>query len=137
MLALMRREGERFHAEASASLEQSRGDDALRSLIGACVRQQLLRPTLAHLLDIEEGRPELRAEASGAPVLHAVLMQILGRPDLPRQPRLDVVAFDLLAMVRGMTDAAGERQETDVACLQRRVEAAVFGYLRAVAPDTA
>jgi len=31
--------------------------------------------------------------------------------------------------VRGMTDTAGERGETDLADLQSRIEPAVFGYL--------
>lgn len=133
ILALIRREGERFLAEAAAALEQPNGADALTAYIGACVRQQILRPTLAHLLDVEEGRPGLREAAGGATELRSFLCEILARDDLPRQPKRDVAAFDLLAMVRGMTDAAGERGETDVADLRRRIEAAVFGYLRAMA----
>jgi hypothetical protein len=39
------------------------------------------------------------------------------------------VAIDLLAIVRGMTDTAGEHGETDVADLRSRIEPAVFGYL--------
>jgi len=46
-----------------------------------------------------------------------------------RQARPDVAANDLLAIVRGMTDTAGERGESDVADLQSRIEPAVFGYL--------
>jgi hypothetical protein len=37
--------------------------------------------------------------------------------------------LDVLAIVRGMVDAAGEREETDAVELERRVERAVFGYL--------
>jgi hypothetical protein len=40
---------------------------------------------------------------------------------------------DVGAIVRGIVDGAGERGETDEAGLRRRVEAAVFGYLRLAA----
>lgn len=129
VLALIHREGERFLAEAAMALEQPNGVDALSALIAACVRQQLLRPTLAHLLDVEEGKPGIREAAGGAAELRTFLGEILARDDLPRQPEPDIAASDLLAMVRGMTDAAGERGEADVENLQRRIEAAVFGYL--------
>ena len=128
-LALMRREDERFDAEAALSLSQPNGPEALRCFIGACVRQQLQRPVLAHLLDVEQARPALRKEAGGADTLRAILLAIFARDDLPRQTRPEVAAVDLLAVVRGMTDTAGEHGETDVADLQSRIEPAVFGYL--------
>jgi hypothetical protein len=37
--------------------------------------------------------------------------------------------FDLLAIVKGMLDAAGERQETNAPQFERRVRRAVLGYL--------
>ena len=37
--------------------------------------------------------------------------------------------FDLLAIVKGMVDAAGERQETNAPQFERRVRRAVLGYL--------
>jgi hypothetical protein len=55
-------------------------------------------------------------------------LAILARGDVPRQSRPEV-AIDLLAIVRGMTDTAGEHGETDVADLRSRIEPAVFGYL--------
>jgi len=128
-LALMRREDERFDAEAAMALGESSGREALKGFIGVCVRQQLERPVLAHLLDVEQARPPLRKAAGGAGTLHAILLAILQRDDLPRQARPDLAAIDLLAIVRGMTDTAGGRGETDVADLRRRIEPAVFGYL--------
>jgi AcrR family transcriptional regulator len=128
-LALMRRENERFDAEAEAAAGEPNGADALRAFIGACVRQQLGRPALARLLDVQQGRPALRQEVGDARTLHAILLAILGREDLPRQTRPDVAAVDVLAIVRGMTDTAGERGETNLADLQSRIEPAVFGYL--------
>ena len=132
-LALIHREGERFHAEAASAVGEPTGTLALKAFVGACVRQQLQRPTLARLLDVEESRPAIRAEAGGAKALSAMLLEILARGDLPPQPRPALAAADLMAMVRGLTDAAGERGEADVADLARRVEAAVFGYLRGAA----
>jgi len=128
-LALMRREDGRFDAEAALALGQPNGREALKCFIGACVRQQLQRPALAHLLDVEQARPTLRKEAGGADTLQAILLAIFQHDDLPRLARPDVAAVDLLAIVRGMTDTAGERGETDVADLQSRIEPAVFGYL--------
>lgn len=128
-LALMRREDERFDAEAAMALGQPSGCEALKCFIGACVRQQLQRPALAHLLDVEQARPQLRQAAGGADTLRAILLAVFRHDDLPRQARPDVAAVDLLAIIRGMTDTAGERGETDVADLQGRIEPAVFGYL--------
>jgi len=134
-LALMRREDERFHAEAALALEEPTGRRALQSFVGACARQQLLRPALAHLLDVEQSRPPIRQEAGGAAFLLGVVREILGRSDIPRQERADDAAADLLAIVRSLTDLAGERGERDIADLQQRIEPAVFGYLRMTPSD--
>ena len=40
-------------------------------------------------------------------------------------------AADVLAIIKGMVDAAGARGETDEALLRVRVERAVFSYLEA------
>lgn len=137
VMALMRRESERFYADAAKALGQPSGFDALRHFVSACVRQQLLRPILARLLDVEQGRPALRQEASGVAEMLALLLEVIGRPDMPRQALPGVAAADLLALIRGMTDAAGEREEVDIPNLARRIEAACFGYLRAMAIDDA
>lgn len=131
LLALMQRERRGFHAEAAAALGQGSGCAALEALVAACVRQQLLRPALAHLLDLEEARPPFRDAAADAKAstLAELLLAVLEEPDLPRPQRPDIAVADLLAIVRGMTDAAGERGETDVEDLQSRIERAVFGYL--------
>jgi hypothetical protein len=132
----MRREDERFDAEALMALSQPTAAGALKSFVAACVRQQLLRPNLARLLDVEQARPEFRKEASSSMTLQAILLATVERTDLPTQARPDVAARDLLAIIRGMTDAAGARGEVDIADLQRRIEPAVFGYLH-MAPDQA
>jgi len=41
----------------------------------------------------------------------------------------DLAAQDVLAIIKGMVDAAGEQAERDQPALARRVGRAVFGYL--------
>lgn len=132
-IALMRREARLFYEDASKGLEQPTGEAAVDYLIGAAVRQQLRRPALARLLDVEETRPALRRESAGPGTFHTLLVTIIGRDDMPRQKRPDVAAADLIAIIRGMVDAAGERGEKNPKDLGRRVRAAVFGYLSGIA----
>ena len=108
-LALMRREDERFEAEAAMALGQPDGSEAIRCFIGACVRQQLQRPALAHLLDVQQARPALRKEAGGAETLHAILLAIFERDALPRQARPDVAAVDLHRTRRLWLSETGRR----------------------------
>jgi AcrR family transcriptional regulator len=131
-LALVRREGEQFVAEARAALDEAEGAQALRVLIVAAIGQQLRRPELARLLDVEESRPELRVAVNKG-AFAGLLSEVLRRADLPRQRDHALAVSDVGALVRGIIDGAGERGESDEADLQRRVEAAVFGYLRAAA----
>jgi AcrR family transcriptional regulator len=128
-IALMRREANRFCEDAAAAVQQLTAEAALNHLIGAAVRQQLQRATLAHLLDVEEGRATFRKEAPDPGLFQSLLAEVVERSDMPRQKRPDIAASDLCALIRGMVDAAGERGETDVEDLKRRVRAAVFGYL--------
>jgi AcrR family transcriptional regulator len=141
-IALMQRENERFYRDASAALDCDDGPASLDYLIGVSVRQQFARPTLARLLDVEESRPQLRDVISGKESMRTLLLQILGRDGLPPQPDVEVAMRDLLAIIHGMVDAAGAREETDTDGLTVRVRAAVLGYLvvmsdaKAVVPET-
>lgn len=128
-IALMQRESERFHRDAQAALDQPGGLAALDYLIEVSVRQQFARPTLARLLDVEESRPPFRDALPGTGSMRALLIQVVERDGLPPQPDSAVAAQDLLAMVRGLVDAAGDRREPDTIGLTRRVKAAVLGYL--------
>ena len=132
-LALMQREAERFYEDAAAALEEPTGEAAMDYLISAAVRQQLQRPVLGRLLDVEESRPEFNMEVTSADKLQNLLVKVIERIDMPRQIYPEVAAGDVGAMVRGIVDAAGERGESDIAGLERRVRAAVFGYLTGIA----
>jgi AcrR family transcriptional regulator len=132
-LALLLREDQLFHQAASATLDLPGYREALTAFIGVAVGQQLNRPNLARLLDEQEGRPEFRAALSGKFRFHELLEAILHKPDAPDHlrdaARRKLAGDDLLALMRGMTDAAGERGERDAADLAHRIGAAVFGYL--------
>jgi len=134
-IALMNREATRFYEDARAMLEEPSGEAALDYLIGAAVRQQLQRPALARLLDVEESRPDFRQQVTSAGTFQTLLVKALERSDMPPQKHPDVAAGDVSAMIRGMVDAAGERGESDIADLKRRVRAAVFGYLSGIAAN--
>lgn len=133
VIALMRREKERFSADAAAALAAPTGRAALEHLLGAAVRQQLDRPELARLLDVEEIRPEAQREVEGASTVRSLLRTTLDRPDLPPQPDPEIVADDLMALIRTLVDAAGTRGDARAALLERRLRGAVFGYLAAAA----
>jgi AcrR family transcriptional regulator len=127
-VALINRETKRFYDDAAIALTKRSGKAALEYLISASVRQQLQRPMLARLLDVEEGRPAVRGEVAKTKTFESLLVTIIKRAK-PKHEQPEVAAGDLLAIVRGMVDAAGERGERDINNLEHRVRAAVFGYL--------
>jgi AcrR family transcriptional regulator len=128
--ALIRQEAAILLQDAAAALAEPSGRPALAKLIVAAVRHQLRRPALARLLDFEESRLPLDSETKRtADELRTVLAQILMRPDLPPQRRLDVASADIVAVVKAIVDGAGERGETDADDLEERVGRVVFGYL--------
>ncbi|MGS1071577.1 TetR/AcrR family transcriptional regulator [Burkholderia glumae] len=126
-VALMRREMLRFQQDLEAALDEPDGTAALERLIGAAARQQLERPVLARLLDLQEADPLLRDAVRCASMPQIVTTVVCRAFPACADPAL--AGADLCAMIRGLVDAAGERGERDVAHLERRVRAAVFGYL--------
>jgi hypothetical protein len=88
------------------------------------------RPKLARLLDFEESRlpivPRIRKVTDA---IYGALLQILSRPDVFYCGNKKEAAFDVLAIAKGLVDAAGEREETDSHQLEKRVRRAVYGYL--------
>lgn len=106
------------------------GRDALEAIIAAVVRHQMKRPALARLLDFEE--PMIFTDPDAEYVsrqAREILIEILTRPDIPRQCELTTVADDLVAITKGIVSAASVRRERDGKSLQSRVSRAVLGYL--------
>lgn len=128
--ALILQEASALLEDAAGAAQEASGHAALTLLIAAAVRHQLCRPALARLLDFEESRhpsdPEIRIMANK---LRSRLQHILEQPDLPRQRQVATACADVFAIMKGLVDSAGERGETDVQNLERRVGRAVFGYL--------
>lgn len=139
--ALIVREASGLIAESERALALASGADILAGLIGAAVRHQMQRPALARLLDIEEARlPHDKERYEVLLRLREILATALRHPDLRLPPDVSItqVADDVLAIIRGLVDAAGARGETEQDGLQRRVSRAVLGYLYgARAPDGA
>jgi AcrR family transcriptional regulator len=132
LLALMKREKQRFREDAEASLAHPDGRAALEHLVAAAVRQQLDRPELARLLDIEEERPELQDEAN-ASSCRPVLRRLLDRDDLPMLPDRERATDDLMSLIQALVDGAGLRGDRDAEGLARRVLGTVLGYLQGAA----
>jgi AcrR family transcriptional regulator len=130
---LIRRETSTLIENAAAAFDEASGRAALSGLIAVAVKHQLRRPVLARLLDFEEGRLPLGKETRDVTDrLSAIVAEILRRPDLPPQPDIEVASADIIALVKGLIDAAGQRGEIDPEYLEGRVRRAVFGYLTAV-----
>ncbi len=103
---------------------------ALKSYISASMRHQMKRPKLARLIDIAERREAFKSQVSGTTSrLQIVMEQMLALPDAPRIANRSVAAADLLAVMRSLIDAAGEREEGESNELLKRTEGAVWGYL--------
>ncbi|MGN3965265.1 TetR/AcrR family transcriptional regulator [Burkholderia gladioli] len=130
--ALIERETGALLADFDRAIELPDCASILAAMVRAAVAHQLRRPALARLIDVEERRlpVEGRVGYVAARGLEAIAIAF-GKPDAPLLAAPEVAARDVLAMVRGITDMAGEAGETDAAALERRALRAVFGYLRA------
>ena len=127
---LIVRETAQLVEEAEAALSQPTGLAGLSALIRACVAHQLRRPALARVLDFEEARlPEDVDVQRVKTRFHAFVLELLLRPDIPRQPEPEAAARDVTAIIKGIVDTAGEHGETERRGLGSRVERAVIGYL--------
>lgn len=104
-------------------------EDRLDRLIAAAVRHQLARPTLARILDVEEARlpVEPLTRAAIADMRHA-LVRVFSEQVAVNA--IEQTIADVMAIARGLIDAAGQRGESDAPALRRRVFAAVMGYLK-------
>lgn len=128
--ALVERETAVLLDELSAATADASFLAGRRRMIRAAIAHQMRRPVLARLLDFEEQRLPLgaRNERVGQTVAN-IAISLLGKQGAPHTRNRTVAALDVLAIVKGMVDAAGQRGETDPIALLRRVERAVDGYL--------
>lgn len=128
--ALIVRETSLLIAAWERALDAPTGRTALAGLITSAVSHQLRRPVLARLLDVEEARlPFDKDTRAVTERLRAILRDVLARPDLRQPSDADLAGQDVLAIIKGMVDAAGERGERDQPALVGRVSRAVFGYI--------
>ncbi len=128
--ALLVRETTLLLQDAAQALSKPTGEAALSALISAALAHQFRRPRLARLLDFEEAR--LPSDSSTQMVGEGVTdiaHQVLSRLNLSRQLNKETAAADVIAIMKGMIDAAGARGESDLKSLAKRVNRAVFGYL--------
>lgn len=127
MAALIRQESQAFARALDEVLRTARAKSlagAVFSIAETAVAHQAARPRLARLLDLEEERLGLQAEARGrdrrvSDILAAFLAE--------RRLGDHEAALDILHMSRGMIDAALERGAADG--LAMRLTRAVLGYL--------
>tara|TARA_R110002020_G_scaffold309301_1_gene525015 strand:- start:151177 stop:151716 length:540 start_codon:yes stop_codon:yes gene_type:complete len=103
-------------------------EETLLALIEVAVAHQLARPRLARTLDYLEDSLHLFDETVQiGDEIRAAVASLLRRYDYPLA---DQAAADLVALSKGMIDAAGRVGETDSKALSARVARATLGYLK-------
>jgi AcrR family transcriptional regulator len=131
-VALIERETAQLLADVGCAVADETSHGCIEGMVRAAVAHQMRRPALARIIDFEERRlPVGERNRRVADTIHAALVAALTvKRDAPCVDDASVVAHDLLAIVHGMVDAAGERGECDAVGLETRVMRAVDGYLR-------
>ena len=128
--ALIARETSLLLDDAEAAAAEATGTAALAVVIQAAVTHQFRRPVLARLLDFEEARLPLDADTQRVGVRFLLLLSdALAHSDLPTQENNPTAARDVMAIIKGMVDAAGFHGEVDQRDVATRVRRAVIGYL--------
>lgn len=130
IVELIRRERAKLSICIVEAIEQNDATDLkekLKLVIQAAVQHQLSRPQLARTLefaseiigkDVEES--ELQHE------LETIMSDLFKRSHISHA---QTAAQDVIALSKGMINAAGMAGESDLNHLQQRVEKAVFSYL--------
>jgi AcrR family transcriptional regulator len=131
-IALVERETAELLREINEAENIQDWHAGMEAMIRAAVRQQLRRPQLARLLDFEEARlpPSAHSRAMADTVLKAIERRLSAMPGR-QEDDMKVMAFDVVALTKGLIDAAGARGESDFSSLEVRARKAVFGYLAA------
>lgn len=130
IVELIRRERTKLSIHIVEAIEQNDATDLkekLKLIIQAAVQHQLSRPQLARTLefaseiigkDIEENEHQHELET--------IISDLFIRSGISHA---QLAAQDVIALSKGMINAAGITGESDLNDLQQRVEKAVFGYL--------
>lgn len=103
-------------------------DALVHRMVEVAVLHQLSRPALARTLDFAEMTLPLQTETDALTLRLGVTIADLLRPHGVARP--DEAARDLVALAKGMIDAAGALGEGDSASLSLRVHRAAMGYLQ-------
>jgi AcrR family transcriptional regulator len=128
--ALLVRETAQLLSHAEVALEQPSAEEALSILISAAIEHQFKRPKLARILDFEEGHlPFDAATRKLNDNVTAVVLKIIERLAPPCREDDQAAARDVVAIMKGIVDAAGFAAEADPIAVEKRVRRAVFGYL--------
>lgn len=132
MAALVRRDSQQFSRAVSAANTPQPGESwraAVDRVLDVAVAHQLDSPRLARIIDFEEARLPLDAEAEAADLaIRDAIVGILRRGPFGDLD-LEEAATDLLNISRALIDAAGRHPSPDRQGLKTRVARAVFGYL--------
>ncbi len=132
-IALMQREAAVLAGEVLAALRIENPEVALRDMIAAAVRNQLRRPILARLLDFEEARlsASLPQSKPASDVRLALTQFLTSNYNIPAKS-LHTVATSIMEITRALTDAASRQLHAGRDELERGIEGAVQGYLKAI-----
>lgn len=130
IVELIRRERAKLSTHIVEAIQQHEAADLkekLKLIIQAAVQHQFNRPQLARTLefaseiigkDIEESEHQYELET--------IMSDLFIRSGISHAP---ITAQDVIALSKGMINAAGIAGESDLNHLQQRVGKAVFGYL--------
>ncbi len=128
--ALIRRETAALEAAIDAIDVRQDTPSPLTQFVMIAIRQQLDRPRLAQLLEVEEDR--LDASVDIDPARDRVVTRLCGILGVGNGPDGRAIAQDIVALVATLVNAAGERGERDAERLLARTETVVRARLTSV-----
>ncbi|MFW6764747.1 TetR/AcrR family transcriptional regulator [Acinetobacter pittii] len=130
IVELIRRERTKLSNRIVEAIKQHEAaglKEKLKLIIHAAVQHQLCRPQLARTLEFASeiiGKDTEESELQHE--LETIISDLFTRSGISQA---QIVAQDIIALSKGMINAAGIAGESDLNNLQQRVEKAVFGYL--------
>ena len=116
--------------KVDAAIAQGKGktlEQTLDLLLNAAVSYQFKRPELALALEQVESIPPLDSETLA--LTQTIVENVKGLLSAHNVINPHEASRDIVALVKGIVDAAGLEKEVDLAGLHRRVRRAVWGYL--------